>query len=354
MKKRKQSAKAMSSSKTPTVIDLFAGAGGLTTGLKSAGFSVVAAVEMDHTSAGSYSLNHPEAMMFNADVKTLTGPRLLRAVRLRSGELSLLTACPPCQGFSTLRTRRRAKEEDPRNELIFEVLRLVRSIRPRALLIENVPGLAKNDRFSVFQNALQRAGYATQHAILDAQQFGVPQRRRRLVMVALRDGHLPENIFQTVATVRTTRDAIAVLPCAGSSGDRLHDLPERRSAATMARIRATPKDGGSRGDLPPEFSGCACHEKSDGYSDVYGRMAWDKVSPTITSGCSNPSKGRFLHPTEDRAITLREAALIQTFPRDYAFDLSRGKEHVAWQIGNAFPPGFIEPIARRLRAGLVS
>jgi DNA (cytosine-5)-methyltransferase 1 len=125
----------------------------------------------------------------------------------------------------------------------------------------------------------------------------------------------------------------------------LHDIPEKRTSAMMARIKATPKDGGSRGDLSADMQ-CECHLRQPGFNDVYGRMSWDDVSPTITSGCNNPSKGRFLHPEHDRAITLREAALLQTFPKNYQFCLERGKGHVASQIGNAFPPELIRPIAK--------
>lgn len=120
----------------------------------------------------------------------------------------------------------------------------------------------------------------------------------------------------------------------------------------IARIKATPKNGGSRRDISPDLQ-CACHTRIDGFKDVYGRMAWDDVAPTITSGCNNPSRGRFLHPEEDRAITLREAALLQTFPQSYQFCFDRGKEHVACQIGNAFPPDMIRPIARTISRELL-
>ena len=342
----------LSISKPPVAIDLFAGAGGLSVGLEAAGYAVGAAVEVDPTAASTYRLNHPDTFLFSADVRGITGPTLLSKLGLQTGELDLLTGCPPCQGFSTLRTRRQGVAvEDIRNELIFQVLRLVRSIRPRAVLIENVPGLADDPRFDSFVDGLVGAGYATQHAILDAQHFGVPQRRRRLVLAAMRGRSLPSDLFASTNEVRTVRSVLEGLPEAGESGDTLHDIPERRSESVMRRIRMTPKDGGSRTDLPADVPGCACHDGRAGYYDVYGRMAWDTVSPTITSGCHNPSKGRFLHPEADRAITLREAALLQTFPPDYQFDLTRGKEHAARQIGNAFPPKLIEPIGRRLIAG---
>lgn len=332
-----------------TAIDLFAGAGGLSCGLRAEGFAIRAAVELDPTSASSYRLNHPDTPVLVTDVRKVTGPVLLDAASLSRRSLDLLTGCPPCQGFSSLRTRRRLVERpDPRNDLIFEVLRLARSLRPRAVVIENVPGLAENQRFSDFCDGLRRSGYRYEHAVFDATDFGVPQRRKRLVLLALRGANIPPSWCATPSLSRTVREAISDLGPAGHSGDELHDLPETRSPSVVARIRATPPNGGSRRDLPQEQQ-IACHTRSDGYSDVYGRMAWDSVAPTITSGCHNPSKGRFLHPAEHRAITLREAALLQTFPRDYRFDLTRGKEHVAAQIGNAFPPRLIKPLARVIR-----
>ncbi|NQV26043.1 MAG: DNA cytosine methyltransferase [Rhodopirellula sp.] len=334
-----------------TAIDLFSGAGGLSQGLRRAGFSVKAAVEFDETSASSFRLNHPRTKIVVDDIRNVTGSRLLRASGINRGELSLLTGCPPCQGFSTLQTRRKKRpDDDLRNDLIFEVLRLIRSIRPKAVVIENVPGLASNQRFERFRTGLAHAGYQYDYALLDAKNFGVPQRRRRLVLVALRDRPIPADWASHNIPIRTVRDAIAHLPAAGSSGDELHDILEFRSAAVIQRIQATPVDGGSRRDSGVE---CKCHSRTTGYNDVYGRMAWDAVAPTITSGCHNPSKGRFLHPVEHRAITLREAALLQSFPANYRFDLSRGKEHAALQIGNAFPPLLIQPIARVLRGELM-
>ncbi|MEQ9406419.1 MAG: DNA cytosine methyltransferase [Fuerstiella sp.] len=335
-----------------TAIDLFAGAGGLSEGLRQAGFDVRAAVELDHTSASSYRLNHGRTKLKLADIRKVTGPALLKLARLRRGELSLLTGCPPCQGFSSLQRRRsHVGAEDPRNELVFEVLRLVRSLRPAAVVMENVPGLKDNYRFDRFSMGLKASGYSFEFSIINAKDFGVPQRRKRLVLIAFRDAAVPQGWAQHRSPICTVRDAISSLPKAGQSGDPLHDYPERRSARVLSRIEATPIDGGSRKDIPAEL-GCDCHESSDGYHDVYGRMSWDAESPTITSGCTNPSKGRFIHPEENRAITLREAALLQSFPLRYLFDLSRGKEHVALQIGNAFPPRLIRPIARTIRTTL--
>lgn len=329
-----------------TSIDLFAGAGGLSYGLVAEGFRVVAAVEIDPVSAKSYSLNHQGTNLIVDDIRRIRGPQILRQAGVSRGELDLLTGCPPCQAFSTLRTRRRKQQlNDPSKELIIEMLRLVRSTRPRAVIVENVPGLANDKHFTNFRLGLKQAGYQSTYAVLNASDFGVPQRRKRLILVALRGKEIPLSWSNYRCERRTVRNAIGHLAPPGTSGDILHDSPERRTPAMIARIKATPKNGGSRRDISGEFQ-CACHTRIDGFKDVYGRMAWDDVAPTITSGCNNPSRGRFLHPEEDRAITLREAALLQTFPQSYQFCFDRGKEHVACQIGNAFPPDMIRPIAR--------
>jgi DNA (cytosine-5)-methyltransferase 1 len=135
--------------------------------------------------------------------------------------------------------------------------------------------------------------------------------------------------------------------------DKLHSLPERRSDSVKALIARIPKNGGSRSDLGDEAQ-LNCHKKTRGFFDVYGRMSWDDVAPTITSGCHNPSKGRFLHPSCNRTISLREAALLQGFPPEYVFDIGHGKEAIALMIGNALPPPFIKAHASALRDGIIS
>jgi len=151
---------------------------------------------------------------------------------------------------------------------------------------------------------------------------------------------------------KTVKEAIGGLPKARQSGDPVHDMPENRTSKVLEIIRLIPKDGGSRRDLPEEFQ-LECHKRCSGFKDVYGRMAWNDVAPTITGGCFNPSKGRFLHPEEDRAITMREAALLQGFPRRYRFPATDNKSAVALMIGNALPPPFIAAHARVVRKALL-
>lgn len=286
--------------------------------------------------------------MWESDIRELSVAQALRRLRLKPGRLELLAGCPPCQGFSDLRSRNRSRRRfDMRNSLINEFLRLVRGLRPRAVLLENVPALADHWRFCQFRKAMKRLGYHGVHAIQDAAAFGVPQRRRRLIYLAARGGQEPE-LPTPRSRLRAVRDAIGGLPKAGTSGDRIHDLPAARSSEVQRLIRLIPRNGGSRVDLPRRLW-LDCHRESDGFSDVYGRMRWDAPSPTITSGCHNPSKGRFLHPTANRNITLREAALLQGFPRSYRFSRTTGKEALATQIGNALPPQLVTVHARALR-----
>lgn len=334
-------------------LDLFAGCGGLTTGLKKAGFEVVAAVEIDPLAASTYKQNHPQTQLWTQDIRRTSAAAVAQKARFGRGRLDLLAGCPPCQAFSRMRSLNRARRvRDPeQKDLLTQILRFARVLRPKTIMVENVPGLALDRRWKYFVARLRRMAYHCEYKILDCADYSVPQRRRRLVMLASRFGKVA---FAPVAPRhRTVRHAIGKLKPAGKSGDPLHDLPESRSLRIQRLIRLIPKNGGSRLDLGTKKQ-LACHLKCDGFKDVYGRMNWKDLSPTITSGCFNPSKGRFLHPQANRSITLREAALIQSFPRKYFFDLTQGKCAVAAMIGNALPPEFVRSHAIQLRRHLAS
>lgn len=330
----------------PTAIDLFCGCGGLSLGLRNAGFSVVAGVDADPLASSTYRMNHRSAVVIEDDISRVDPLALMVRLNMRPGDLGLLAGCPPCQGFSTLRTLNgRRNVQEPMNDLIFQFNRFISCFRPKAIMIENVPGLANDPRLKSFCKGLAAMGYKYRFQVFDAAEFGVPQRRRRMILLAARTAR-PE--FAKASKNRpTVRDAIATLPLPGLSDDPAHDYPIVRAAHVEDLIKRVPKDGGSRGALG-KGAQLPCHTKCDGFKDVYGRMAWSEPSPTITGGCINPSKGRFLHPEQDRAITLREAAILQGFPRDYKLDLSRGRYPTAQMIGNAFPPSFAARHARLL------
>ena len=338
-----------------TAIDLFCGAGGLSVGLKQAGFDVIAGIEIDKAAAETYKLNH-DHQIYQADIKTLDPFQIMFELKLKPGELDLLAGCPPCQGFSSHRTRNKASSvEDNRNDLVFEYLRFVKAFLPKTIMMENVPGLAKDQRMEKLKRELSKIGYLIDEKtvnIKDTCSFGVPQRRKRMILQASKFGFIPEP--QESKKIKTVYDAIGNLPRPGNSGDVLHDLPHKLTDKVKKMISLVPKDGGSRSDLPIEYW-LPCHVKNpSSYTDVYGRMAWGNVAPTITGGCISPSKGRYIHPSQDRAITLREAALLQTFPKSYKFSLKKGKESVALMIGNALPPKFIKVHALEIKKHLLS
>jgi DNA (cytosine-5)-methyltransferase 1 len=338
--------------KMPTAIDLFSGCGGLTLGLRQAGFCVLGAVEMDSLASKTYKSNHKNVRLWQQDISTLPVSKVRVELGLKPGQLDLLAGCPPCQGFSSLRTRNGAMQNrDHRNNLICEMLRFVRILRPKTVMMENVPGLKSHVQFRDFCRGLRTLGYIVNWDVKDAARYGVPQRRKRLILLASMKGEVPFAVETDRST--TVRHAIGELPRAGESGDPLHDMGESRSPEVLKLIRDIPKDGGSRLDLPRERQ-LRCHQNFDGFKDIYGRMAWREVAPTITSGCFNPSKGRFLHPDEDRAVSMREAALLQSFPAKYWFPPDAGKQAVALMIGNALPPEFIRRHAVEIRKHLQS
>jgi DNA (cytosine-5)-methyltransferase 1 len=335
-----------------TAVDLFCGCGGLTVGLKKAGFCVLGSVDIDPLAVKTYKANHADVEVWEKDIKQLDPHKMLETLGLKKGELSLLAGCPPCQGFSTMRTLNGSiSVDDPRNNLLIEFQRFVDALRPHAIMLENVPGLEEDKRFAAFCKKMEEFGYLGTHCVLNAAEYGVPQRRRRLIYLAGMGIKIP--FAKKRRAQKTVKHAIGNLPKAGKSGDPVHDIPESRTPKVRKIIRLIPKNGGSRADLPEELR-LKCHKRCSGFNDIYGRMAWNDVAPTITSGCFNPSKGRFLHPEENRAITMREAALLQGFPRRYKFPTTDNKSAIALMIGNALPPPFIFAHGSQIAQALLS
>lgn len=319
--------------------------------LRIAGFRVAAAVEIDSNAAQSYARNHSDTLLFNSDINSLAPQRVLADLGLSKGEIDLLSGCPPCQGFTRLRNS--SGKGDGRNGLLSTYLTWVREIAPRAIIFENVPGLAKlsHGRWHLgrLRAGLVQLGYSLAEGILDAADFGTAQHRKRLVLIGVRKNpaSLPKPTHRGSDgrnRHRTVRDAIGRLPRAThDNADDLH-VPAKTGEKVKAFLRLVPRDGGSRKDVQ-KSRWLACHRDHDGHSDVYGRLSWDLPSVTITSGCTNPSKGRFTHPTEDRPLTLREASLLQGFPAGYQFQ----KRDAARQIGNAVPIPLGAALARQAR-----
>jgi DNA (cytosine-5)-methyltransferase 1 len=340
----------------PVAVDVFSGAGGLTLGLKRAGFRVAAAVEIEGHAFATYKTNHPEVRAIKQDVRTVRG-RHLRV--LAGGAIDLLAGCPPCQGFSSLTNT--SSKRDPRNNLVLEMARLVEETKPRAVMMENVPGLADRGKrlFNRFLKTLEALNYRYTWDVLQVADFGVPQNRRRLVLVAGRgfdlalpapthhrtgEGGLPR--WKTLRDVISGMGPATLLEESWEKGGPLRfnwHVVRRLSPDNIARLRKT-KPGASRADLPKSLRP-ACHKTADeGYTNVYGRMSWGQLPVTITGGCTTLSKGRFGHPSQLRTISVREAARIQTFPDDYVFDTPY-MEYVCGMIGNALPCDFAEILA---------
>lgn len=348
-----------------TALDLFAGAGGMSCGLSKAGFDVLAAVELDADAAASYRANHPESRVYEKDIRTLRPATVLREIGLTKGELDLLAGCPPCQGFTRL-TEKNGKR-DPRNGLIRDYLRFVTGARPRFCVFENVPGLQARGKtmFQELRSGLRRLGYAVDFRVVDMVDYGVPQFRRRLVLLASRDTEvsIPPSTHgdERANPWRTVKDALAVFPTAPlrsmvKAGLAQAPMPwhfaRDQSVIVERRLSHALKSKG-RATLPADLQ-LECHKgKFDGYYDVYGAMSWDEPSPTMTSGCTNASKGRFGHPSEARPLTAAEAAALQTFPADYVFKGS-GVESVARQVGNAVPVEFARVLGMAVRAASIA
>ena len=343
------------------VIDLFSGCGGSALGFRNEGYQISVAVDIDKVASESFKINFPEAFVFSEDISTLTGKQLLQAAGIKSGKDVLIIACPPCQGFSSAR-RKSERMSDPRNKLIYEFLRIVKEIKPAVFVMENVPGLAKGIGKPLFDDILedlQKSGYQTVHDIVNAADYGVPQRRKRLLLMGINKkfGNIgfPDRTNSRVEQQNglkpwmSVRLAIFDLPkiTAGekSPADLMH-TSAHLSETNLKRIQNTPHDGGSRTSWPEELV-LECHKNSNGYKDVYGRMSWDGPSPTITGGCVMISKGRYGHPEQDRAISLREAARLQTFPDSFKFVGNFG--NIAKQIGNAVPPLLAERAAKEIK-----
>lgn len=318
-------------------IDLYSGCGGLTEGMLQAGFEVVAAIERDEKAAKCYRANHAYTLLLIEDIRKIRGARLKKL--LKNKPLHLLAGCPPCQGFSSVRRLNRKKAvRDERNSLILEYLRLAVELKPLTLMMENVPGLCNYYLFRQMIRELKNIGYYLDYTVVDIEDYGVPQRRKRLVVVGSQLA--PIKVVGPPGYKRTVRDTIGHLETVELTNDPLHKIVARHTPRIRKLIDMIPRDGGSRTNLSSKYQ-LSCHKKHNvGFKDIYGRLKWDDYSSTITGGCLNPSKGQFLHPDENRAITPREAALLQTFPINYQFPIDIPKGELALMIGNALPPEF--------------
>lgn len=337
---------------TPKIaaVDLFCGVGGLTHGLIRSGINVTAGVDLDPYCRYPFEANN-SAPFIERDVKELSGDEVKPF--LKQGDYSLLAGCAPCQPFSTYSQSGRSKKRGLDWQLVLSFGSLVSELKPDLVTMENVAQLAGHQVFQEFLGYLK--GYHVSWSVVECTKLGIPQSRKRLVLLASKLGPEKLNLKPQFTTrERTVREEIGDLPpiSAGDQhvSDRLHSASSL-SPINMQRIRQS-KPGGTWRDWDPELV-AACHRKETGatYPSVYGRMDWDAPAPTMTTQCFGYGNGRFGHPTQDRAISLREAAMLQTFPREYKF--LQSDEQVTFSrlgrlIGNAVPVRLGEAIGQCL------
>ena len=339
-------------------IDLFSGCGGVTNGLRKAGIEVRAAVEINQTAVETYCKNNGDVPVLQKDICDVSGEELLKVAKISDSDRLLLVACPPCQGFSAIR---HGGEDDARNQLVFEFIRLVKELHPDFLLMENVAGMSRGKGKETFKKAYEEISmlYTCKYDILNAADYGVPQTRKRLVLHGIRkdiyehwkdkgvDIQMPEPTHVSPnkkgkgepLPVWRNADVILGLPeieagQACTVKGIYNHVCNSMSDTNKERIIFIREHGGDRACLPEKLA-LKCHKDKSGHTDVYGIMDMSKPAPTITGGCMHYSKGRYGHPYQNRALSAREAARLQSFDDDYIF--CGNNAQVALQIGNAVP-----------------
>lgn len=326
------------------VIDFFCGCGGASKGFELAGFDVALGIDFDEHAAESYRANFPNTEFIRDDIRNIKIKDVAKKIPDWEKSELVFCACAPCQPFSS--QNRKRSIDDKRTSLLGQTKRFIRAFRPNYIFIENVPGIQSlksldNKPFAEFLHFLSRFDYQYEYKIISSEYFGVPQQRKRLVVLA-RLGNKPEFPKPTHGLngkdFATVRDYISKLPPIQAGETDPNDSLHTAAVVTpinLQRLKYTP-EGGDRRDWPKHLW-LKCHQSYDGHTDVYGRMNWDLPCKTLTTKCTSISNGRFGHPDvkQNRAITFREAALLQTFPLDFKFFGNRSSK--SKQIGNAVP-----------------
>lgn len=342
-----------------SVVDLFCGIGGLTHGFTKEGFDVAAGIDFDSSCQYAYEKNNPTKFI-HKDIGSLSVAELSKLYP--KNKRKILVGCAPCQPYSVFNRNNKISEEtsfDARWKLLYSFAELIQGLKPEIVSMENVPllkGFKNGKVFKDFVSSLKKSGYYVSDEIHNAQDYGVPQRRKRLVLLASLHGEIdlipPSHFGDKAITVRDTIGHLVPIKDGEIySKDKLH-RSRKLSDLSKIRIQST-KEGGSWNDWDESIK-LDCHKKAGGslYKSVYGRMKWDEVAPTMTTYCIGLNNGRFGHPEQDRAISLREAALIQSFPRSYDFidpSIPVNAGRLAKHIGNAVPVLLGKAIAKSIK-----
>lgn len=359
-------------------LDLFCGAGGLSEGFEKAGFEIIAAIDHDKDAVFTYRFNHPKTKVILNDIRKINAKQMLEGTGYHPDDIDVIIGGPPCEGFSTVGYRR---PNDPRNTLFDEFLRIVSEIQPKAIVIENVTGLLSMEKGKVVKKVLdilEKNGYKAKFKVLCAADFGVPQKRERVFFIGINTGKSPtfpkpthiagteqRTLFQEkLFSYVTVRDAISDLPPLNAGEGReeatytsppltpyqkerransvklFNHVAPNHSPLVLQRIKLIPP-GGNHSDLPPHL------RLKSGYPNIYGRLKWDEPADTITGNCGCVSApGRFIHPRDNRVITVREAARLQSFDDNYRFFGTKRSQYK--QVGDAVPPLLAKAIASEL------
>ena len=335
------------------VVDFFCGAGGMTEGMKMAGMKVLAGIDIDEECKETYEANHPEAQFFLKDIKELSRTFLEKECGIeRNDDALVFIGCSPCQYWSILNTIR--KPSIKTKGLLDDFWRFVSYYKPGYVVIENVPGIKRREAESgldKFCRRLEKKGYAIVADVLNAKNYGVPQSRKRFVLIASRVKQsicLPNPEKEAVlADFIGSRNGFPVLQSGHKNDNDFMNTVSALSEKNLRRLKLTPKNGGTREAWKddPELQLATYIGKDDSFRDVYGRLRWDKPASTITTRFNGISNGRFAHPEEDRGLSLREGAILQTFGKDYMFQC-KGPTAASKLIGNAVPPQLAYRIAK--------
>lgn len=337
-------------------VDFFCGAGGLTHGLLSAGISVLAGIDNDASCKETFEKNNKGAVFLAKDIEKYIPEKLMHDLHIkRKDDYMIFTGCAPCQFWSIMRTHRK-KSEQTKN-LILDFQKFVEYFLPGFVLIENVPGISskKDSPLGNFLAALTKLGYSIAHDVTDMSLYGVPQKRRRFTLLASRviNISLPKKTGETL-TVRHVlgiKNGFPRINAGAKDNTKFMHTAAGLNQKNLDRLHMTPHDGGDRSSWQHRKDyQLACYASGEKkFYDTYSRMWWDRPSPTITTKFFNISNGRFAHPNENRALSLREGATLQTFPKDYEF-IGKSITSIAKMIGNAVPPKFAAILGKHIVA----
>ena len=345
------------------LLDLFCGAGGTSLGFASLNkiipaFDLLGGCDINAVSAKTYAHNYGTPLLCEDITELAYENGKLEALLDRIGycknKPTVLIGCAPCQGFSSHRKKHWCEEEDTRNSLVCAFAKIAEKIKPDIIIMENVPEFLSKRYWNYFSTAKQHfeyCGYTVKQNIYNAAAFGVPQERFRAILIGMKKEFLLPSGYLQSGQYKTVRDAIGTLAPVSAGVQSLEDCMHKSAAhkeSTLEVIRKVPKDGGNR----PAGIGPACLEKTSGFSDVYGRLYWDRPAITITHYARNPASGRYIHPEQDRGLTAREAARLQSFPDDFVFQ--GNFDDMYRQIGEAVPPQLAAALAAHILVEFVS